>query len=303
MSLGDRTKYIGGSDVGIIRNNSKFMKRNDLLLIKAGLKENDFIGNRYTRFGSEIENTIILDTEFEIDIKISDRQAVFEKPSAVDTISYKCHVDGLIHESTGTYIYEAKTVGKQFELLTDDVDSVIKHFPSYYDQVQYNMYLADSEIALLDFAHRKEDDNSFFIGSHKRYWIERDDVYIRDMFTDINEFLIELMELKNNPELAERYRDDAGIDSDTVNELIQVETEIAKLKERQKQLKEQVFNEMQMSNKSKYKNDFITISLTKESVREGRIDTKKMIADGIDIEKYRGKETIVKPNLRIKLAE
>jgi len=28
-----------------------------------------------------------------------------------------------------------------------------------------------------------------------------------------------------------------------------------------------------------------------------------MIADDIDIDKYRSKETIVKPNLRIKLAE
>ena len=44
----DRNLYIGGSDIPIIMGISPFKKRFDLLLEKAGLKENDFDGNQYT---------------------------------------------------------------------------------------------------------------------------------------------------------------------------------------------------------------------------------------------------------------
>ena len=41
----DREKYIGGSDIPIIMGISQFKTRFDLLLEKAGLKENTFDGN------------------------------------------------------------------------------------------------------------------------------------------------------------------------------------------------------------------------------------------------------------------
>ena len=51
----DREKYIGGSDIPIIMGISPFKSRFDLLLEKAGLKENDFTGNEYTEYGNKLE--------------------------------------------------------------------------------------------------------------------------------------------------------------------------------------------------------------------------------------------------------
>ena len=44
----DRDKFIGGSDIPIIMELSPFKSRYDLLLEKAGLKDDTFSGNIYT---------------------------------------------------------------------------------------------------------------------------------------------------------------------------------------------------------------------------------------------------------------
>ena len=54
----DRDKYIGGSDIPIIMGISSFKTRFDLLLEKAGIKENDFAGNKYTEYGNVMEPKI-----------------------------------------------------------------------------------------------------------------------------------------------------------------------------------------------------------------------------------------------------
>ena len=54
----DRFKWIGGSDIPAIMGISPFTTRFDLLLFKAELKENDFKGNEYTRYGQVMEPKI-----------------------------------------------------------------------------------------------------------------------------------------------------------------------------------------------------------------------------------------------------
>ena len=54
----DRDKYIGGSDIPIIMGISQFKTRFELLLEKAGLKENTFDGNEYTEYGNIMEPKI-----------------------------------------------------------------------------------------------------------------------------------------------------------------------------------------------------------------------------------------------------
>ena len=51
----DRNKYIGGSDVPIILGISSFKTRYELLLEKADIIDNDFIGNEYTEYGNLME--------------------------------------------------------------------------------------------------------------------------------------------------------------------------------------------------------------------------------------------------------
>ena len=54
----DRDKYIGGSDIPVIMNLSPFKSRYDLLLEKAGFKEDEFKGNIYTEYGNTLEPII-----------------------------------------------------------------------------------------------------------------------------------------------------------------------------------------------------------------------------------------------------
>ena len=54
----DRDKYIGGSDIPVIMNLSPFKSRFDLLLEKAGYKEDAFEGNVYTKYGNTMEPKI-----------------------------------------------------------------------------------------------------------------------------------------------------------------------------------------------------------------------------------------------------
>ena len=54
----DRDKYLGGSDIPTIMEINAFKSRYDLLLEKAGLKENDFTGNKYTEYGNVLEPQI-----------------------------------------------------------------------------------------------------------------------------------------------------------------------------------------------------------------------------------------------------
>ena len=54
----DRDKYIGGSDIPVIMGLSTFNTRWGLLQEKAGLKERDFTGNKYTEYGKVLEPQI-----------------------------------------------------------------------------------------------------------------------------------------------------------------------------------------------------------------------------------------------------
>ena len=54
----DRDKYLGGSDIPVIMEISPFKSRYDLLLEKAGFKENNFTGNVFTDYGNKMEGKI-----------------------------------------------------------------------------------------------------------------------------------------------------------------------------------------------------------------------------------------------------
>ena len=82
----DREKYIGGSDIPIIMGISPFKTRFDLLLEKAGLKENDFTGNEYTEYGNKLEPKIR-------DFINENREDKFEEGKYIEN-DIRCHTDG-----------------------------------------------------------------------------------------------------------------------------------------------------------------------------------------------------------------
>ena len=54
----DRDKYLGGSDMPTILGINQFKSREDLLMEKAGLKQDTFSGNAYTSYGTNMEPVI-----------------------------------------------------------------------------------------------------------------------------------------------------------------------------------------------------------------------------------------------------
>ena len=105
----DREKYIGGSDIPIIMEISPFKTRFDLLLEKAQLKENTFLGNEYTEFGNELEAKI----RNYINIQKLSKKPYVEDKKIVGDI--RCHTDGF----NGETVLEIKTTSQIHEKLVD----------------------------------------------------------------------------------------------------------------------------------------------------------------------------------------
>lgn len=102
----DREKYVGGSDVPVIMGISPFKTRWDLLLEKAGLKENTFTGNEYTEYGKVMEPKI---RDY-----INKKQKKKFEPNQVVNGDIRCNTDGF----NGSCVLEIKTTSQ----VHDDVD-------------------------------------------------------------------------------------------------------------------------------------------------------------------------------------
>ena len=105
----DRESYIGGSDIPVIMGISTFKTRYELLLEKAGLREDDFSGNRYTVYGQKLEPQIReyingqMPTGYEFE------------PNKVINGDVRCHTDGF----NGQCVLEIKTTSHIYETLDE----------------------------------------------------------------------------------------------------------------------------------------------------------------------------------------
>ena len=99
----DRSKYIGGSDIAVIMGISTFKRRWDLLLEKAGLKEDNFPGNLFTEYGHIMEPKI---RDY-----INQSEEVAFVPSRVVNGDIRCHTDGF----NGECVLEVKTTSNVYE--------------------------------------------------------------------------------------------------------------------------------------------------------------------------------------------
>ena len=96
----DRDKYIGGSDIPVLMELSPYRRREELVEEKAGLRQNCFPGNQYTRFGNDMEPLIrdyvnhSLNTDF--------------RPARLIAGDLRLHTDGY----DGRRVLEIKTTGR-----------------------------------------------------------------------------------------------------------------------------------------------------------------------------------------------
>lgn len=216
----DREKFIGGSDLAGIMGLSPFIDRWTLLQQKAGLKERDFFGNEYTRYGDELEPVIrsyINETycrDFEPAVKIDG--------------DLRGNCDGI--DEGG--LLEIKT--------TSHVHDTLDGYKGYLVQILFYMKIFNVQHAMLAVYHRNEDFSTDFDPSR----LQVIPIDIKDHLDTMDEveqaiemFRKDLAELKENPLLCEEDFMPNEI-VEVTNKIMELENQLAAYKQMEAELKE-----------------------------------------------------------------
>ena len=214
----DRNLYIGGSDIPIIMGISPFKKRFDLLLEKAGLKQNEFDGNSYTEYGN------ILEPKIRDYINSKEKKPFVEDKKIVDDI--RCHVDGYNQKDT---ILEIKT--------TSRLHNSVNEYKVYLVQLLFYMSVYEAKKGKLAVYHRPEDFNEEF----KEELLIIYDINIKDykeILDDIHQaveqFRKDLIKVKENPFITEEELQPKEL-IELSNQVALLETKLAGFNELKKQ--------------------------------------------------------------------
>lgn len=216
----DREKFIGGSDLAGIMGLSPFIDRWTLLQQKAGLKERDFFGNEYTRYGDELEPVIrnyINETycrDFEPAVKIDG--------------DLRGNCDGI--DEGG--LLEIKT--------TSHVHDTLDGYKGYLVQILFYMKIFNVQHAILAVYHRNEDFSTDFDPSR----LQVIPIDIKDHLDTMEEveqaiemFRKDLSELRENPLLCEEDFMPNEI-VEVTNKIMELEKQLAAYKQMEAELKE-----------------------------------------------------------------
>lgn len=226
----DREKYIGGSDIPAIVGISPFKTRYELLLEKAGLKEDDFEGNQFTEYGNMMEEKIRSYINEKYD-------TAFVEGKHIEG-DIRCHTDG----ENKDYILEVKT--------TSEIHENIDDYRTYLVQLLFYMYHTKRHLGMLAVYERPEDFNEEFEKERLHIYsvkIEDYEELINKINNAVDQFRIDLQKLKENPFLTEE--DLLPIDLTKISyEIIALENklkEYKKIEQEQKELKEQLKKAME----------------------------------------------------------
>lgn len=226
----NRNDFIGGSDIPVIMGISSFKTRYELLLEKAGLKENEFTGNKYTIYGQHIEPKIrdyinkLYNTNFE--------------PNQVINGDFRGHTDGF----NGLCVLEVKS--------TSQIYKTVDEYKVYLVQLVKYMQENNVKAGLLAVYERPEDFNEEFdVGRLIVYEIDINDY--TDLLDEVNyeldRFRADLARLKENPLLCEEDFQPNELIS-LSKEVLVFEKQIAEykaLEQRYKEVKQKLFEAME----------------------------------------------------------
>ena len=225
----DRDKYIGGSDIPVIMGISTFNTRWNLLQEKAGLKENDFNGNRYTEYGKILEP--------QIRAYINRRLKNKFEPNQVIHGDIRCNTDGF----NGACVLEIKTTSQIYEDVND--------YKAYL--VQLLLYMQENGVKKGKLAvYKRPDDfntefNAEFLTTHDIN-INEYKTLLDEVNAEITRFRDDLARLKENPLLTEQDFQPNELVAIS-NKVVELETRIAELKAletEQKKIKQTLFDAM-----------------------------------------------------------
>lgn len=216
----DRDKYIGGSDIPIIMGISQFKTRFDLLLEKAGIKENDFNGNKYTEYGNVMEPKIR-----EYVNKSFDKEFIEGKHINGDI---RVHTDGEDKDC----ILEIKTTSQIHEKLED--------YKVYLVQLLFYMQETKKCFGYLAVYERPEDFNEEF-DSNKLHIYRLEIKDYKDLLEQINnaveQFRIDLAKVKENPFITEEELVPVDL-TELSNKIVVLENQLVEMKKIEMQSKE-----------------------------------------------------------------
>ena len=184
----DREFYIGGSDIPVIMGISTFKTRYELLLEKAGLREDDFSGNRYTVYGQKLEPQIreYINGQMPTGCKF--------EPNKVINGDIRCHTDGF----NGQCVLEIKTTSRIYETLDE--------YKVYLVQLLLYMQENKVESGLLAVYKRDADFNTDFSPQNLSIFEVNAEAYktlTEEINAEIERFRADLKRLKENPLLSE----------------------------------------------------------------------------------------------------
>ena len=191
---------------------STFKTRWNLLLEKAGLKENEFKGNRYTEFGNEIEPKIrayvnrLYNTNF--------------IPNQTIVGDIRCHTDGF----NGECVLEIKSTSHIFE--------TVDEYLVYLVQIVKYMEVNNVKKGLLAVYERPEDFSLEFDPERLNIYPIEADTYkdlLERVNVEIDRFRADLARLKENPLLSE--------EDFQPNELVNLSNEVVVLENRMAEYK------------------------------------------------------------------
>jgi predicted phage-related endonuclease len=226
----DRDKYIGGSDIPVIMNLSPYKSRYDLLLEKAGVKEDTFTGNIYTEYGNKLEEKIraYINEDLPEEKKYKEGKLVQEARNE-DPIGLRLHTDG----ENETSILEIKTTGTIHENVTD--------YPIYLSQILFYMMNEEKDFGILAVYERPEDMSEDFDNLRLHLYevrIEEHLEFCQKIAKAVLDFVEDLKKVKENPFIEESELLPAEI-PDITDRIIAFEYQLDLMKDIEKKLKEE----------------------------------------------------------------
>lgn len=232
----DRDKYIGGSDLSVIMGLSTFKTRWDLLQEKAGLKENTFVGNKYTEYGNILEPKI----RDYVNNYFKDRIAEFVPNRVIDG-DFRAHTDGF----NGSCVLEIKT--------TSNIHDSIDGYKHYLVQLLKYMEVNHVDEGILCVYERPEDFNMEL--DERRLVLHRVELgdyteLLAEINTELDRFRSDLAKLKENPLLSEQdFQPNALVALS--QKVVAFENQLAEMKTIESELKkakQALFEEMEKHN-------------------------------------------------------
>lgn len=224
----ERDKYIGGSDIPVIMNLSPFKSRFDLLLEKAGYKEDTFEGNVYTEYGNTMEPKI---REY---INACTPNSNFKEGKHIreaedgEIIGIRIHTDGENNKN----ILEIKTTSQIYDNVED--------YKIYLVQLLFYMVNTGKPYGLLAVYDRPEDLSENFDESRLQIFDIKLEDY-KDLCSEIGEacekFIEDLQKVKDNPFITEEELLPTEI-TDITARIVAFESQLDYLKSIEKKVKE-----------------------------------------------------------------